>query len=117
MEGVHPWTKALDFQGTDEKHSYVYRQQQISTPRSLAGPASWACDLGNRPGSHTYKDSVLGLMLGSHCVEILNAFFFLATLHGIWDLTLTRDRTRGPLQWECRVLTTGPPGKSPLMHF
>ena len=26
--------------------------------------------------------------------------------------SLTRDQTQAPLHWECRVLTTGPPGKS-----
>ena len=26
--------------------------------------------------------------------------------------SLTRDRTRGPLHWECEVLSTTPPGKS-----
>ena len=45
-----------------------------------------------------------------------NAFFlsfFKAALCGMWDLSSpTGDRTCSSLQWECRVLTTGPPGKS-----
>ena len=35
----------------------------------------------------------------------------------MWDLSsLTTDQTCGPLQWKCRVLTTGPPGKSLDIH-
>ena len=35
----------------------------------------------------------------------------------MWDLSsLTRGRTQAPLHCECGVLTTGPPGKSPLSH-
>ena len=30
--------------------------------------------------------------------------------------SLTRDQTWGPLHWECRVLATGPPGKSRHQH-
>ena len=30
--------------------------------------------------------------------------------------SLTRDWTQGPLHWECRVLPTGPPGRS-LLHI
>ena len=42
-------------------------------------------------------------------------FFFLSPPNGMWDLSyLTRDRTCSPLQWKCRVLTTGPLGKSLL---
>ena len=38
-----------------------------------------------------------------------------AWLHCIWDLiSLTSDWT---LHWKCGVLTTGPPGKSPLCFF
>ena len=38
---------------------------------------------------------------------------FLTALHGMWDLSsLTKDPTCVPLQWKCRVLTTGLPGKS-----
>ena len=44
-------------------------------------------------------------------------FFFLATPLGMWDLgSLTRDQTC-PLQWNRRVLTTGPPGNSPEFHL
>ena len=48
------------------------------------------------------------------CSPIL-FFFFLAMLHGVWDLSsLTRDRNQALLHWECGVLTTGPPGKALL---
>ena len=33
----------------------------------------------------------------------------------LWQVgssSLTRDRTLGPLNWECGVSATGPPGKS-----
>jgi hypothetical protein len=40
---------------------------------------------------------------------------FLAAPHGLQDLSSpTRNWTRAPVQWKCRVLTTGPPGNS---HF
>ena len=45
-------------------------------------------------------------------------FFFLVTLWGVWYLSSPiRDWTHTlppttPLHWKCRVLTTGPPGKS-----
>ena len=40
-------------------------------------------------------------------------FWFLAMPHGMRYLSSpTRDRTRAPLQWKSRILTTGPPGKS-----
>ena len=39
---------------------------------------------------------------------------FLAVLHGLWDLSSpTRDRTQGPWQSKCQVLTTEPPGSPP----
>ena len=44
--------------------------------------------------------------------------FFLAVPQGMWDLSsLTRDRTRAPLKWKCRVSTTGLPGKCPNILF
>ena len=43
-------------------------------------------------------------------------FFFFLEPHSMRDLSsLTRDWTLHPLHWKCRVLTTGPPGKS--SHF
>ena len=33
---------------------------------------------------------------------------------GMWDLVPWPGTEPGPLHWECRVLTTGPPGKSLL---
>ena len=46
------------------------------------------------------------------------SFYFLARPYGIWELSaLTRDQTLGPLHWKREVLTTGPPGKSPLPLF
>ena len=39
---------------------------------------------------------------------------FLTTPCNMWDLSsLTRDQTPCPLHWQLKVLTTGPPGKSP----
>ena len=39
--------------------------------------------------------------------------YLLAEPRGMWDLSsLTRDWTHAPLQWKCRILTTGPPGDS-----
>ena len=38
-------------------------------------------------------------------------------MRGSWNLSsLTRDWT-GPWQWECQVLTTGPPGNSQMLIF
>ena len=50
---------------------------------------------------------------------VANSFcFFLAGLHGLWDpRSLTRDRTWGPQQWKCGVLTTGLPGNSLCCQF
>ena len=39
-------------------------------------------------------------------------FYFLATLHGMWDLVPQGGVDLQPLQWKHRILTTGPPGKS-----
>ena len=57
----------------------------------------------------------------SHLYLFLFVYFilffniFLAVLCSMWDLSSpTRDRTRGPLQWKRRVLTTASPGKSPV---
>ena len=42
----------------------------------------------------------------------------LAELLGMWDLGfLTRHGTHAPLQWKHQDLTTGPPGKSPLLSL
>lgn len=43
-----------------------------SLPGIQSGPASWTCDLCSHTGPHTEKGSVLGLMLCSHFLEILN---------------------------------------------
>ena len=50
-------------------------------------------------------------------VVILSFLFFFCfyCLRGMWNLSsLTRDLTRTPCSgsWKCRLLTTGPPGKS-----
>ena len=38
--------------------------------------------------------------------------------HSRWDLSsLIRNRIRDPLHWKCRVLATGPPGKSLKYNF
>ena len=43
---------------------------------------------------------------------------FLAAMHGMWDLSSeTWDQIHAPLQWKYRILTTGPPGKSPEPGF
>ena len=49
------------------------------------------------------------------CVAFLlnMLFFFFAMLCVLWDQGLNP----GPGQWECRVLTTGPPGNPLCMHF
>ena len=45
-------------------------------------------------------------------------FFFLAAPYGLQDLSSqTRDGNLRPLQWKCRVLTTGLPGNSPRVTF
>ena len=47
------------------------------------------------------------------CVCDLSLSLFLSMPCGMWDLSsLTRDQTSTPLQWWCRVLTTGQPGNS-----
>ena len=39
--------------------------------------------------------------------------FFLAVLCGMWDLSFSDQGSNSrPLQWNCGVLTTGPPGRS-----
>ena len=46
--------------------------------------------------------------------DLCSFLFCLAAPGGMWDLSSpTRDRTQAPLQWKCKVLTTGPPRKSP----
>ena len=47
-------------------------------------------------------------------------YLFLAApgLHcSMWDFIFRPEIEPGPLHWECRVLATGPPGKSPNIHF
>ena len=45
-------------------------------------------------------------------------FIFLATLHGMWDLSSpTRNDTPCSQHWKHGVITTGPPGKSLIYLF
>ena len=45
-------------------------------------------------------------------------FFFFAALCDLWDFSSpSRDWTQAPQQLACRVLTTGPPGKSWIDGF
>ena len=54
-------------------------------------------------------------LLEGHFFLSLN---FLAELNGIWDhSSLTRGQNHTPPQWQHRILTTGPPGKSQEGHF
>ena len=54
--------------------------------------------------------------INSKCYLFL---FFLVAQRGTWDLSSPTRVDQGlnphPLQWKCRVLTTGPPGKSHQM--
>ena len=40
-------------------------------------------------------------------------FFFFAVPWGMWDHAPHQGLNLYPLHWECKVLTTGPPGTSP----
>ena len=52
------------------------------------------------------------------CVCVCVCIYMQAVPQGTWDLSsLTRNRTCALLQWECRVLTTGPPEKSVKVSF
>ena len=44
-------------------------------------------------------------------------FYFLAMLHGIWDLNSPKRDWTHAVHWKYEVLTTGPPSKSPTAHF
>ena len=83
----------------------------------------WALDLSIRLFLY-HKSNKRGLQI-LNCGLTLNSwfvraslffFFFLATLCGIWNY-LDRGSNPCPLQWKCRVLTTGPPGKSRATLF
>ena len=52
------------------------------------------------------------------CFKSLSLFFFflLATLHGLWFFP-DQGSNSYLLQWNRRVLTTGPPGKSVVLGF
>ena len=53
----------------------------------------------------------LGDMVTTFAKFTSNSFFFLATPHGMQDLSSpTRDWTCAPLHWECRDLTNAPLG-------
>ena len=58
----------------------------------------------------------VALMSGVWFVTILFLFYLLVFWpHGMCDLcSSASDETRTPLQWKHGVLTTGPPGRSPL---
>ena len=34
---------------------------------------------------------------------------------GMWALGMDRGSNPGPLPWECGIITTGPPGKIPIV--
>ena len=66
-------------------------------------------------GRHSGDNTVV---LPSFCDGAVSVSCFLAALCGMWCVdSLTRDQTCAPLQWKCRVLTTGLPGKSLLSAF
>ena len=48
-------------------------------------------------------------------VAIFGIFFFFLN-RVMWDLVSWPRIEPGPLQWDCGLLTTGPPGKSLLVH-
>lgn len=54
------------------------------------------------------------------CLRMLSfiIFYFLAAPSGMWDLKFPNQRLNPlPLQWKCKVLTPGPPGKYPMNAF
>ena len=46
-----------------------------------------------------------------------SSFFFLAAPYGMWDVSPPTRIKPICLQWKCRVLTSGPPGKSSPLPF
>ena len=63
---------------------------------------------------HVVHDRVVMLFSLASVIDFIKKM--LAVLCVVRDLnSLARDQTHTPLQWKCRVLTTGPPGKSPIV--
>ena len=59
---------------------------------------------------YVLKKSVAYVITLNFSAEI---FLFLATIWGMRDpSSLSRDQTHAPLHWECRILSTVPPGSS-----
>ena len=68
-----------------------------------------------RPEERKLARWILGV-LGKSRYRCDGFFFFLATLHSMWDLSSpTRNRTCAPCSRRVRFLTIGPPRKSPGM--
>ena len=71
----------------------VFLLGESNGQRSLAGYSPWGCKESDTPEATWHTQS-------------------------LWDLSYpTRDRTHPFLHWKPRVLTTGPPGKSPIFFF
>ena len=117
---VTPWTVALT-------GSSVHRVSQaripgwvtISFSRGSSQPRDWTMAGGffttKPPGmlpyfpcGHTKEYT--------QCDFISFIIFFLAARHNLWDLSSqSRDWTQALSSEKCRVLTTEPPGKSPIL--
>ena len=86
-------------------------------PPCLSAGRGWVVSTSPSPQK---RSTGLGICNGSaitpgYCYLFL-VFFFLAVPWGLWDLS-SPDQGLNPCpqQWKCAVLTTGPPGNSPLL--
>ena len=84
-------------------------------PTLLLGSVRWLCELtGHDDCTICDSRAIISEKSTLHLLKY-NIYYFLATLCGIWDL---HSPTQGSnLPWECRVLTTRPPGKCLLILF
>lgn len=83
----------------------------MSTLRS-EHPTSWFFSCHHLTPPNT---SLFVSLSGFHFYLFI-VYVFLAMLQGMWDLScLTKDQTHTPSHWKLRVLTTGLPGKSPVI--
>ena len=58
---------------------------------------------------------MLGLSCGTHNLWFLSVSRIFSCRG--WDLVPWPRTEPGPLQWECRILAKGPPGKSPSLNY
>ena len=107
--------------GMTSPHTLPFLLYSLSLPSILDGSISQGkstSDTSLNPSSSmlmhvqcTHLDYLLATVPPILMPKIFSPPIFLATPHSLWDLDPpTRDWIQTPLQWELRVLTTGPPG-------